>query len=109
MDIQEFRSRLANRDITRRQMHMVLASVGVGTIAVGTGARGAFADTPIDDELTVFTWAGYDIPELHPGFTAKYGTDPNFALFGEEEEAFQKLRQGFPVDIAAPCTYSLGR
>jgi spermidine/putrescine-binding protein len=109
MDIQEFRSRLANRDITRRDMHKVLASVGLGTVAMNFGPNGASAQGIVDDELTVFTWSGYDIPELHPKYTEEHGTSPQYALFGEEEEAFQKMRQGFPVDIAAPCTYSLGR
>ena len=109
MDIQEFRSRLANRDITRRQIHKVLASVGVGTVAMRLRPGSAFAQNPVDQDLTVFTWAGYDVPELHTAYTEKHGTSPAYSLFGEEEEAFQKLRQGFPVDIAAPCTYSLSR
>ena len=108
MDIQEFRSRLANRDISRRDMHKVLASVGVATAVLGPGAK-AFAQNDVDPDLTVFTWSGYDIPELHPNYIAKYGKSPQYVIFGEEEEAFQKMRQGFPVDIAAPCTYSLGR
>ena len=86
----------------------MLASVGLATVAMGPGAK-AFAQNEIDSGLTVFTWAGFDVPELYPAYTAEYGTDPQFALFGEEEEAFQKLRQGFPVDVAEPCTYSLGR
>jgi len=109
MEIGEFRSRLANRDITRRQINKVLASVGVGTVVMRLGGASAFAQNAVDQDLTVFTWSGYDIPEVHPAYTAKYGTSPSYALFGEEEEAFQKMRQGFPVDIAAPCTYSLGR
>ena len=109
MDIGEFRSRLANHDIDRRQINKVLASVGVGSIMLGFGTKAAFAQNAIDPDLMVFTWAGYDIPETHPAYIEKYGMDPSYSLFGEEEEAFQKMRQGFPVDIAAPCTYSLGR
>ncbi|MBT6203330.1 MAG: extracellular solute-binding protein, partial [Rhodospirillaceae bacterium] len=109
MDIQEFRSRLANRDITRRDITKVLASVGVGSVAIHYGPNGAMAEEAVDPDLTVFTWSGYDIAELCPDYIEKYQMIPAYALFGEEEEAFQKMRQGFPVDIAAPCTYSLGR
>ncbi|MDA0218545.1 MAG: hypothetical protein O3B22_03035 [Proteobacteria bacterium] len=69
MDIQEFRSRLANRDISRRDMHKVLASVGVATAVLGPGAK-AFAQNDVDPDLTVFTWSGYDIPELRPNYIA---------------------------------------
>ena len=34
MDIREFRSRIANRDISRRDAHKVLASLGLATVAV---------------------------------------------------------------------------
>jgi spermidine/putrescine transport system substrate-binding protein len=76
MDIKEFRSRLSNRDITRRDMHKVLASVGVGTVAMHYGPNGAMAENAVDSELTVFTWSGYDIPELHPKYTEQHGTSP---------------------------------
>ncbi len=79
-------------------MHKVLASVGVGTVALHYGPNGAMAENAVDGELTVFTCSVYDIPKLHPVYTEKHGISPSFALFGEEEEAFQKMRQGFPVD-----------
>ena len=34
---------------------------------------------------------------------------PTFAFFGEEEEAFQKLRAGFRADIAHPCPQSVDK
>ena len=51
------------------------------------------------DNLTVFDWAGYEDPAFHPAYTAKYGTEPDFSFFGDEEEAFQKLRSGFTVSV----------
>ena len=30
-----------------------------------------------------------------------------FAFFGDEEEAFQKLRTGFKADVAHPCSQSV--
>src|SRR5690606_36679053 len=58
------------------------------------------------DSLTVFDWSGYEDPELHPGYAAKHG-EPDFAFFGDEEEAFQKLRSGFKADLAHPCSQSV--
>jgi spermidine/putrescine-binding protein len=37
----------------------------------------------------------------------KHGAAPTFAFFGDEEEAFQKLRSGFTADLAHPCSQSI--
>ena len=52
---------------------------------------------------------GNDIPELHPAYVEKYGGPPNYALFGEDEEAFAKVRAGYRPDVAHPCKVTLGR
>ena len=59
------------------------------------------------DSLTVFDWAGYEDPAFHPKYTEKYGSEPDFSFFGDEEEAFQKLRSGFKTDLAHPCSQSV--
>ncbi|SIQ97976.1 putative spermidine/putrescine transport system substrate-binding protein/spermidine/putrescine transport system substrate-binding protein [Rhizobium sp. RU20A] len=59
--------------------------------------------------LTVFDWSGYEDPSNHPAYTAKYGSEPDFTFFGDEEEAFQKLRSGFAADLAHPCSQSIPR
>jgi spermidine/putrescine-binding protein len=110
MDVQEFRSRLANHDISRRQVHQVLASVGLATVMLPVVHRPSWAqEYETDPDLMVFTWSGYDIPEFAGSYIEKWGKMPSFALWGEEEEGFQKMRAGFRPDIAAPCTYSLRR
>jgi spermidine/putrescine-binding protein len=60
------------------------------------------------DGLTVLDWAGYEEPSLRPEFTDRHG-DPAYSFFAEEEEALQKLLQGFQADLAHPCSYSLPR
>lgn len=57
--------------------------------------------------LTIFDWSGYEDPAFHPSYTAKHGSEPDFAFFGDEEEAFQKLRSGFKADLAHPCSQSV--
>nr|WP_241525665.1 extracellular solute-binding protein [Pseudophaeobacter leonis] len=46
-------------------------------------------------------------PEFFSAYTDKHGTAPTFAFFGDEEEAFQKLRSGFRADAAHPCSQSV--
>lgn len=53
--------------------------------------------------LTVFTWSGYEDPELYALFAERHGGSPSFTFFGDEDEAFQKLVTGFTADLAHPC------
>lgn len=71
-------------------------------LALGTTLPAFAADT-----LTVFDWSGYEDPAFHPKYTEKHGGSPDFSFFGDEEEAFQKLRSGFKADIAHPCAQSI--
>ena len=60
-----------------------------------------------DADLVVFDWAGYEDPEFYKGYTEEHGEPPTFSFFGDEEEAFQKLRAGFKADLAHPCAQSV--
>jgi spermidine/putrescine-binding protein len=111
MELGRFKGLLAEGKLDRRAVNRVLASVGVATVALPLKA-GLAQDAPsypTDDELTVFTWAGYEVPDLFMPYVNKHGKVPSFTFFGEEEEALQKLRTGFPADLSAPCTYSTAR
>ena len=105
MHIQEFKDRLAAGTLTRRQMTHALAAVGLAAVTAPVFRNQAWAE----GEVTLFTWAGYDIPEVSQPYIEKYGGPPNYSIFGEEEEALQKMRAGFTPDLAHPCTYSVGR
>lgn len=58
---------------------------------------------------TAFVWAGYDDPGFYPDYVARYGRPPNFSLYGDEEEALQKMRAGFSPDVMLPCAYVVDR
>jgi spermidine/putrescine-binding protein len=60
-----------------------------------------------DSELTIFDWSGYEAPQFHPGYVTKYGDSPTFTFFGDEDEAFEKIRSGFKTDLAHPCSQSV--
>ncbi len=57
-----------------------------------------------DPELTVFDWSGFEQPSLIAPYVAKHGQPPNYALFADDDEAFQKLTSGFKADVAHPCS-----
>jgi len=78
---------------------------GVAALAIVAGASAvAVAE---DGELTIFDWSGYEDPAFHPDYVEKHGDSPTFAFFGDEEEAFSKLRAGFSADLAHPCSQSV--
>lgn len=60
-----------------------------------------------DAELIVFDWSGYEDPNFHPKYTEKYGDSPTFTFFGDEDEAFEKIRSGFKTDLAHPCSQTV--
>ncbi|MEX2650203.1 MAG: extracellular solute-binding protein [Alphaproteobacteria bacterium] len=89
--------------VDRRTLGKAMASLGLATaIAPIAGPARAEAKMPL-----YFTWSGYEIPELHPPFVTKYGRQIDFTNFADEDEAFSKLRAGFQVDLAHPCTSSM--
>lgn len=91
--------------LTRRQVLNGLGSLGIAAavMPILPGRAKAAVD------VNYFTWSGYDIPELFPSFIEKYGEMPTFSIFGEEEEALQKLRSGFTPDVTHPCSSNVRR
>lgn len=84
----------------KQMMRLALVATGALTLASST----AFAQ---DSDLIVFDWAGYEDPAFFTAYTEKHGADPTFTYFGDEEEAFQKLRTGTQVDVVHPCSQSV--
>ncbi len=105
MDKHEFLDRLAEGRLSRREMVKVLGSAGLATVILPVAARRTLAE----EQVTYFTWSGYDVPEMFPKYAEKYGTSPNLPIFADEEEAFQKLRAGFFTDLAHPCSGRIRR
>lgn len=81
-----------------RRLKITLALAAA--LAAGTAGLALAAD----GELTVFDWAGYEDPGFHPAYVEKNGDSPTFSFFGDEDEAFEKLRAGFRADLAHPCS-----
>ena len=67
----------------------------------------AFPAVAADPDLLVFDFAGFEDPNFSMPYAAQFGDHPTYAVFGEEEEAFLKLRSGFRADVAQPCPQSV--
>ncbi len=102
-DVERFLDNCKMGKISKREFSAGLASVGLGTAMVPLTAPKARAAG--DADPVMFTWAGYEVPEMHEEYIAKYGESPNFALYGDEEEAEAKMIAGFAPDVAMPCSY----
>jgi len=90
---------------TRRAMLGGLAALGILPVTLPVLSRPAAAG----DELTVFTWSGYDLPELVTHYVDTWGSPPEYALFGDNDEAFQKINAGYRPDLVAPSSLMVGR
>ncbi len=91
--------------VDRRRFLKALAAVGVGLGTTTLGQRLAAAKP----NLTYYTWAEYDNPAFHNAYVKKNGGTPNYAIFADEEEALQRMRNGYRADVAHPCTSNVLR
>lgn len=62
-----------------------------------------------DPDLVVFDWAGFEDQNLIQTYVEKYGQMPTYALFGDDDEAFQKVSSGFKADVAHPCSQMISK
>jgi spermidine/putrescine transport system substrate-binding protein len=62
-----------------------------------------------DPEMIVFDWSSFQNPDLVADYVAKHGQAPTWALFGDDDEAFQKVSSGFKVDVVHPCSQMVSK
>lgn len=62
-----------------------------------------------DPQVIILDWAGFEVDGLYENFVAKHGNTPTFSLFGDDDEAFQKVASGFKVDMVHPCSAMIPR
>ena len=95
---------LAMTSLRRREALEAMGGLGLAAVTLpltSVASRAAGGD-PL-----VYTWAGYDVPEMHQAYTAKYAASPEFALFADQEEALQKIMAGFSPDTCHPCSQDI--
>src|SRR4051795_2890356 len=76
-------------------------------LAATLAASAAAIAVAADKDLVVFDWSGYEEPGFHPKYVEKNGDSPSFTFFGDEDEAFEKVRSGFKADLGHPCSQSV--
>ena len=104
-DIDKFVDDYRGGKLSRRQFNQGLASVGLMSVMMPIMPR--LANAASDDHPTLYTWGGYEVPEMHGEYIEKYGASPNMSLWGDEEEAEAKMRAGFHPDVSMPCSYKV--
>ena len=87
--------------LSRRRLLQALASAGVLVAPIAPARRTVAAPSTVD--LSLLEWNGYEHPDFHPEYTTRYGGEPKVAFFAEEEDALQRLRTGYPVDLVHFC------
>jgi len=105
MELSKFKDCLASGSLTRRQINKVLASVGLVTVSMPVVRNAAQAASTIQ----VFTWSGYDVPEMHSAYLETYGGSPEFLFYADNDEAIEKVRAGYLPTLVQPTSYMIGR
>jgi hypothetical protein len=98
-----FRDNLFEGRLTRRQAGCALAAAGVMSLAMPTLSRPAAAACQ-GENLTFFTWGGYDDPNFLGPYIEQYGCEPSYALLAGEDEAMSKMLAGFAPQVIYPCS-----
>lgn len=78
----------------------------IGAVSALALATAAYAQ---DAELLVLDYPGFEDPAFHAAYVEAHGASPTFSFFGDEDEAFQKIRAGFEADISHVCAGSVTR
>jgi spermidine/putrescine transport system substrate-binding protein len=61
------------------------------------------------DKLTYFTWSGYELPDFDRSFLAAHPDAVDASTFGDDDDAFTKVKAGFHPDVAHPCYDKVAR
>lgn len=104
-NVREFKEKMINRDMSRREFTAGLAVVGLTTLTAPMMASPAKAA----GDVNYFTWSGYDDEGFFSHYMEKYGGMPDTSFFGAEAEALAKVRSGFKPTVGHPCVDTVGR
>ena len=86
----------------RRRINKAIALVGV-VASLLMSCQGADDDKNNNVDLSLLEWNGYQHAEYHPEYNAKYGGQPAYAFFAQAEDALQRMRNGYRVDLVHLC------
>src|SRR6476660_4525162 len=86
---------------------MTLSRASIAAI----GLVGLLSSGPVfaEDQLTYFTWSGYELPDFDQAFLAQHPGGVAASVFGDDDDAFTKVKAGFHPDVAHPCYDKIAR
>ena len=79
MKKEEIVEQLATGRMSRRQFNKNLMALGATMVMMPMGSR--MTQAARGDHPTVFTWEGWEVPELHAAYVAKYVNQLNQELY----------------------------
>ncbi|MEJ0097689.1 MAG: ABC transporter substrate-binding protein [Bauldia sp.] len=85
----------------------LISGVLAAALASATALMPAAAQA--DGKLTYFTWSGYELPEFNTSFLAAHPDGVDISTFGDDDDAFTKVKAGFHPDLAHPCYDKVAR
>lgn len=85
----------------------ILKKAGLGLLAAAMVAIGGPALA--DGKLKYFTWSGYELPDFSKTFLAAHPDGVEYSMFGDDDDAFTKVKAGFRPDVAHPCYDKVAR
>lgn len=62
-----------------------------------------------DGKLSYLTWSGYELPEYDEAYLKAHPDAVTISVFGDDDDAFTKLKAGFRPDLAHPCYDKIAR
>lgn len=80
-----------------------LALVSVGVVASLLMSCQAATEETGGPNLSLLEWNGYQQAEYHPEYNAKYGGQPTFTFFADEQDALKRMRTGYQADLVHLC------
>lgn len=96
---------MLRKNMIRRDALKSLLAAGVVPVLMSFGREVSAAS----EDLLVFDFVGYEIPELHQPYIEKYGASPSISMYADGDEALMKLRGGFKADLVHPGSFDVSR
>jgi len=87
---------------TTALVHGALAGLALALAALVAPAQAG-------EKLTYFTWSGYELPDFNKSYIAAHPDALDVSMFGDDDDAFTKVKAGFRPDIAHPCYDKVAR
>src|SRR5262245_16524750 len=82
---------------------------GTGLAALSLLRASDFAPAQAQDKLQYFTWSGYELADFNKSFLAAHPDGVEATFFGDDDDAFTKVKAGFRPDLAHPCYDKVAR